>query len=443
MSHNWDGCSCIHAVFLAWNAIVMMYLPAYGEVMVDDQTSAARAVIIVASQVHCWSSFLKSLFSCTLHGKIEQQLFLCNLDSHLQPMGVLVCVHWLQKTFPVVVAVVSKLGGAIGETGLLVLPCITYHLTQIMLDSMLVNFWLNYSKTNKFSTSWEEKMISHGASDGELCKQHVKAAKCTPITLYTFQMENILCGSGWMTSCSLCLGVRGLATPFLFHKCSSDVAIFSWSQSQNLIGPLRTYAFAVQVSLIIVANPVKDQMDFEVWRYNTKFLAWVEILLSRYARSWIAQFILALFTFKYGRNNFIFFSIFSKVPNSLSFVQQWLASLWKACLLANCVGCKSMYAFSTPNQHRNGGRQFWFQKLVLLVQNTYFHDMRPSLQRVCMIHPLVLKGGKVLSKNLGQKIHELLCIIATLTICVDTHGHAYYRYFIPTFLSRNHLFSNI
>lgn len=265
MSHNWDGCSCIHAVFLAWNAIVMMYLPAYGGVMVDDQTSAARAVIIVASQVHCWSSFLKSLFSCTLHGKIEQQLFLCNLDSHLQPMGVLVCVHWLQKTFPVVVAVVSKLGGAIGETGLLVLPCITYHLTQvilqalvisgaqpkggfielysvllepmwtsslvlcfrefemfltctlfrasqppcslcvaqIMLDSMLVNFWLNYSKTNKFSTSWEEKMISHGASDGELCKQQVKAAECTPITLYTFQMENILCGSGWMTSCSL------------------------------------------------------------------------------------------------------------------------------------------------------------------------------------------------------------------------------------------------
>jgi len=43
-----------------------------------------------------------------------------------------------------------------------------------------------------------------------------------------------------------------------------------------------------------------------------------------------------------------------------------------------------------------------------------------------MIHPLVLKGRKVLSKNLGQKIHELLCIIGTLTICVDSHGRAYY-----------------
>ncbi len=96
-----------------------------------------------------------------------------------------------------------------------------------------------------------------------------------------------------------------MATPFLFHKCSSDAVIFSWSQSQNLFGPLRTYAFAVQVSVIIVANPVKDQMDFEVWHYNTKFLARVEILLSRYVGSGIAQFILALFTFKYGRNNFI------------------------------------------------------------------------------------------------------------------------------------------
>jgi hypothetical protein len=54
-------------------------------------------------------------------------------------MGVLVCVHWLQKTFPVVVAVVSKLGGAIGETGLLVLPCITYHLTQVILQALVIS----------------------------------------------------------------------------------------------------------------------------------------------------------------------------------------------------------------------------------------------------------------------------------------------------------------
>ncbi|XP_062173401.1 probable sodium/metabolite cotransporter BASS4, chloroplastic [Alnus glutinosa] len=47
-----------------------------------------------------------------------------------------------QKTLPVMVAVVEQLGGAFGESGLLVLPCVAAHLNQIILDSLLVNFWL-------------------------------------------------------------------------------------------------------------------------------------------------------------------------------------------------------------------------------------------------------------------------------------------------------------
>ncbi|KAK8653410.1 hypothetical protein V6N13_127412 [Hibiscus sabdariffa] len=47
-----------------------------------------------------------------------------------------------QKTLPVMVAVVEQLGGAFGESGLLVLPCVAAHLSQIILDSFLVNFWL-------------------------------------------------------------------------------------------------------------------------------------------------------------------------------------------------------------------------------------------------------------------------------------------------------------
>ncbi|KAL5568591.1 hypothetical protein UlMin_025166 [Ulmus minor] len=46
-----------------------------------------------------------------------------------------------QKTLPVMVAVVEQLGGAFGESGLLVLPCVAAHLNQIILDSILVNFW--------------------------------------------------------------------------------------------------------------------------------------------------------------------------------------------------------------------------------------------------------------------------------------------------------------
>lgn len=44
-----------------------------------------------------------------------------------------------QKTLPVMVAVVDQLGGALGASGLLVLPCVAAHLNQIILDSFLVN----------------------------------------------------------------------------------------------------------------------------------------------------------------------------------------------------------------------------------------------------------------------------------------------------------------
>ncbi|CAA6660679.1 unnamed protein product [Spirodela intermedia] len=47
-----------------------------------------------------------------------------------------------QKTLPVMVAVVEQLGGALGEPGLLVLPCVAAHINQIIIDSFLVNKWL-------------------------------------------------------------------------------------------------------------------------------------------------------------------------------------------------------------------------------------------------------------------------------------------------------------
>lgn len=46
-----------------------------------------------------------------------------------------------QKTLPVMVAVVEQLHGALGESGLLVLPCVAAHIIQIIIDSFLVNFW--------------------------------------------------------------------------------------------------------------------------------------------------------------------------------------------------------------------------------------------------------------------------------------------------------------
>ncbi|XVE90877.1 hypothetical protein DITRI_Ditri20bG0111500 [Diplodiscus trichospermus] len=53
-----------------------------------------------------------------------------------------------QKTLPVMVAVVEQLGGAFGQSGLLVLPCVAAHLIQIVLDSFLVNFWLREDRSS-------------------------------------------------------------------------------------------------------------------------------------------------------------------------------------------------------------------------------------------------------------------------------------------------------
>ncbi|KAI3957630.1 hypothetical protein MKW92_024839 [Papaver armeniacum] len=47
-----------------------------------------------------------------------------------------------QKTLPVMVAVVEQLHGALGESALLVLPCVAAHINQIIIDSFLVNYWL-------------------------------------------------------------------------------------------------------------------------------------------------------------------------------------------------------------------------------------------------------------------------------------------------------------
>ncbi|XP_078157255.1 sodium Bile acid symporter family [Carex rostrata] len=54
-----------------------------------------------------------------------------------------------QKTLPVMVAVVDQLGGALGESGLLVLPCIASHINQIVIDSFLVNWWRQKDQVNQ------------------------------------------------------------------------------------------------------------------------------------------------------------------------------------------------------------------------------------------------------------------------------------------------------
>ncbi|KAF8020335.1 hypothetical protein BT93_G0900 [Corymbia citriodora subsp. variegata] len=54
-----------------------------------------------------------------------------------------------QKALLIVVAVVEQLNGALGEPGLLVLPCVAAHITQIVIDSLVANFWLKKDRAYK------------------------------------------------------------------------------------------------------------------------------------------------------------------------------------------------------------------------------------------------------------------------------------------------------
>jgi len=50
-----------------------------------------------------------------------------------------------QKTLPIAVAVLGQLGGAapaLAGGGLAVVPCVAAHLSQILIDSLLVSAWL-------------------------------------------------------------------------------------------------------------------------------------------------------------------------------------------------------------------------------------------------------------------------------------------------------------
>ncbi len=46
-----------------------------------------------------------------------------------------------EKTLPVSVAVVAQLGTTLGAPGLVLLPCVAFHLLQILIDSALVGAW--------------------------------------------------------------------------------------------------------------------------------------------------------------------------------------------------------------------------------------------------------------------------------------------------------------
>ncbi len=54
-----------------------------------------------------------------------------------------------QKTLPIAVTVLGQLAAVLpGATGLAVIPCVVSHLSQILMDSFLVSWWLKQDAKN-------------------------------------------------------------------------------------------------------------------------------------------------------------------------------------------------------------------------------------------------------------------------------------------------------
>ncbi|XP_024991305.1 probable sodium/metabolite cotransporter BASS4, chloroplastic [Cynara cardunculus var. scolymus] len=64
-----------------------------------------------------------------------------------------------QKSITVLVAVVNQLGATFGASGLLVLPCIAAHLSQVVIDSFLVGYWNKKKVTAIQETVKPQKLI--------------------------------------------------------------------------------------------------------------------------------------------------------------------------------------------------------------------------------------------------------------------------------------------
>lgn len=106
----------VHVVYLVCNTVVAQLLAPLSGLANDEVTAAQRVVVLVASQVRDMSyTFLLGLA----------------VVSSVISSDTACAIVLLQKTLPVAIAVIGKLGGTLGEAGILVLPCIALHVIQV------------------------------------------------------------------------------------------------------------------------------------------------------------------------------------------------------------------------------------------------------------------------------------------------------------------------
>lgn len=138
-------CRLLHLSLLLFNAVLLLSLSAIsgGSKSVFSREENASAFVLVASQVITKSFIYQILWLPVKLGSncqiIRSSLFwkiFCHLNIPLlnlfcNILRSLICCYTFQKTLPVMVAVIEPLRGALGESGLLILPCVAAHLNQV------------------------------------------------------------------------------------------------------------------------------------------------------------------------------------------------------------------------------------------------------------------------------------------------------------------------
>lgn len=159
------GCRILHLSLLGFHVIAlnMMSTASGGRGSAFLERQNARALILVCSQVDGPYLLLLQLLFGTRHGwnmisdwSRKNSSWLEIVQTYIIPMKR---EYWicfmkflldLQKALLIVVAVVEQLNGALGQSGLLVIPCVAAHINQVrclfllyICTSIFIMIWIN------------------------------------------------------------------------------------------------------------------------------------------------------------------------------------------------------------------------------------------------------------------------------------------------------------
>ncbi|CAG9467676.1 unnamed protein product [Pedinophyceae sp. YPF-701] len=135
------------AISLTTNGLLIMivWMSISGSASTIKSVAFGKIALIIAIEVIVHGYYLAMNFGACKVLRLNKQELRC------------VLLLASQKTLPVAITVISYLGDA-GDTGLMALPCIVGHLSQLLIDSGIVTWWLIQDKKAGAAEDEEEEL---------------------------------------------------------------------------------------------------------------------------------------------------------------------------------------------------------------------------------------------------------------------------------------------